>query len=164
MSQGTPSSRRHRLSRSVEFERVYRRGRSNQHRLLVAYWLDRPEDVAATDEGVGRLGLTVSRKVGNAVTRNRVKRQLTEAVHACGAVRDQMDIVLVARPGLPDAIEAQGFEWLAHLVASLLGVVIPGSPDENTDLQASAPTEVNSSEADSHESDSNETVVPDVTA
>ena len=67
--------RRRRLSRSAEFERVYRQGRSKANRYLVLYAFPREE---GSDEGP-RLGLSVSRRVGGAVDRTRVKRVLREA-------------------------------------------------------------------------------------
>src|ERR671933_2468625 len=66
---------RRRLSRSAEFERVYRHGRSKANRFLVLYAFPRE---GAPDEGP-RLGLSVSRRVGGAVDRTRVKRVLREA-------------------------------------------------------------------------------------
>src|SRR3954451_4738808 len=68
--------RRRRLARSAEFERVYRRGRSKANRFLVLYTFPREE--GDDDEGP-RLGLSVSRRVGGAVDRTRVKRVLREA-------------------------------------------------------------------------------------
>src|SRR5215212_5800235 len=68
-------ARRRRLSRSAEFDRVYREGRSHAGRHLVLYSF--PREGAADDEP--RLGLSVGRKVGGAVERNRVKRLLREA-------------------------------------------------------------------------------------
>ena len=64
--------KRRRLSRSAEFERVYRQGRSKGNRYLVLYAFPRGED--DTREDGPRLGLSVSRRVGGAVERNRVKR------------------------------------------------------------------------------------------
>src|SRR5919206_3068510 len=67
-------ARRRRLSRSAEFDRVYREGRSHAGRHLVLYSFPR-EDA----EEPPRLGLSVGRKVGGAVERNKVKRLLREA-------------------------------------------------------------------------------------
>ena len=70
---------RGRLSRSAEFERVYRHGRSTANRYLVLYTFPN------SDADRPRLGLSVSRKVGGAIERNRVKRLLREAFAQRGA-------------------------------------------------------------------------------
>lgn len=101
---------------------MYRRGRSTQHRFLVAYRFDRPEDVrGAGHDAASRLGLTVSKRVGGAVERNRLKRQLRAALESSTALDAGADYVLIARTGLPDAVERSGFEWLQQLVDELLG-------------------------------------------
>lgn len=108
--------RRHRLSRSRDFDAVYRAGRSVSTRYLVLYWF--PRDEAEADP---RLGLAVPRAAGGAVARNRIKRQLREAWRAeLERVPTGRDYVLIARPGLPDAAEARGFEWLRERVAEIL--------------------------------------------
>ena len=68
-----------RLSRSSDFQRIYRRGHSTASRFLVLYSFKRPPERG--DEGP-RLGLSVSKKMGGAVVRNRVKRLLREAFMA----------------------------------------------------------------------------------
>lgn len=104
---------RGRLTRSAEFDAVYRRGRSAASRHLVVYAF--PSELAEV-----RLGVAVSRKVGNAVVRNKLKRQLREAFDAIEPAPSQLDVVLVARPGLDEAVEAQGFAWLQTEIVELV--------------------------------------------
>src|SRR5947207_3969890 len=90
---GPSRPRRRRLSRSAEFERVYRQGRSKGNRFLVLYAFPRE---APGEEGP-RLGLSVSRRVGGAVERSRVKRTLREAFwQEAGRLPAGSDDVVVA--------------------------------------------------------------------
>ena len=75
---GGSRRKRRRLSRSGDFDRVYRDGRSHASRYLVVYSFPR----AGGDDP--RLGISVGRKVGGAVARNQVKRMLRDAFWACG--------------------------------------------------------------------------------
>jgi ribonuclease P protein component len=108
--------RRSRLSRSRDFDAVYRHGRSVSTRFLVLYWFPRED----RDSG-SRLGIAVPRKLGGAVTRNQLKRRLREAWRQLPARPAACDYVLVARPGLAEAAEARGFEWLRERVSEALG-------------------------------------------
>jgi ribonuclease P protein component len=102
---------RGRLSRSAEFERVYRQGRSTANRHLVLYAFPNQ----STERP--RLGLSVSRKVGGAVERNRVKRLLREAfARAQDGLSPGQDLVVVARPQAGELAEREG---LAGVDASL---------------------------------------------
>ena len=108
--------RRHRLSRSRDFDAVYRHGRSVSTRFLVLYAF--PRDDA---DGDPRLGLAVPRATGGAVVRNRVKRLLREAWRAqLPSIAPGRDYVLVARPGLAEAAEARGLSWVSERVSEVL--------------------------------------------
>ena len=62
------------------------------------------------------------RGTGSAVVRNRIKRQLREVWRArLPEIPAGRDYVLIARPGLPDAVEARGFDWLGERVDEVLG-------------------------------------------
>jgi ribonuclease P protein component len=111
--------RRHRLSRSRDFDAVYRHGRSVSTRFLTLYWFPR-EDGA--DAGA-RLGLSVpKRAVAGAVARNRIKRRLRELWRArLDDLPPSRDYVLIVRPGLAEAAEERGPEWLGERIDEVLG-------------------------------------------
>ena len=110
--------RKHRLSRSRDFAAVYRHGNSVSTRFLTLHWFARPDEPAEP-----RLGLAVPKAAGNAVTRNRIKRQLREIWRAkldAAAIPLSNDYVLVVRAGLPESAEARGYEWLSARVDEVL--------------------------------------------
>ena len=113
--------RKNRLSRSRDFDAVYRHGRSVSTRFLTLYWFSRNEDASLVEP---RLGLAVPKAAGSSVVRNRMKRQLRELWRARlggGGVPAANDYVLVVRPGLPEAAETRGYDWLGERVDEVLG-------------------------------------------
>ncbi len=111
-------TKRRRLSRSAEFERVYRQGRSKGNRFLVLYTFPRETD--SGDDGP-RLGLSVSKRVGGSVERSRVKRVLREAFEAeRSSLPAAADYVLVARPALRELDEREGLEGVRRVLGELL--------------------------------------------
>jgi len=108
--------RRNRLSRSRDFDAVYRHGRSVSTRFLVLYWF--PRD----DEDEPRLGIAVPKGSGSAVDRNRVKRRLREAWRErLPQVPPGRDYVLIARPSLGETLQARDVAWLGDRLDEVLG-------------------------------------------
>ena len=110
--------KRGRLSRSGDFDRVYRDGRSHSNRYLVLYAFPREDEDG--DEPEVRLGVSVSRKVGGAAERNAVKRALREAFWALGErLPEGYDFVLVARPDVAGLVERDGTNGVAGALGEL---------------------------------------------
>ena len=107
--------KRRRLSRSGEFERVYREGRSHASRHLVVYAFPRGDD----DEP--RLGVSVGRKLGGAVERNRIKRLLREAFWAgADELEPGLDFVIVARAPAGELAQEGGEQAIEEALRSVL--------------------------------------------
>lgn len=126
---GSGSPRRRRLSRSGDFKRVYREGSSKASRYLVLYRFKRGEN----EDSEARLGVSVSKKLGDAVTRNRIKRVLKEAFwETVDRESSDQDFVLVARAAVGPLIEERGLEGAIECVAEVVGEQAPGEVDRST--------------------------------
>ncbi len=107
-----------RLRRPDEFRHVWSTGRSWAHALFVLWAL--PNDLDYV-----RVGITASRKVGNAVARNRARRLLREAARHCYPhIATGWDLVLVARPASVKVKEPQ-VESALRSMLTLIGLWTP---------------------------------------
>jgi ribonuclease P protein component len=89
--------RRFRLSRSDDFKRVRRSGKSYAHPLVVLV-------TQASEHQQVRIGVTAGKTIGTAVHRNRAKRLLREAMRPLiPSLASGWDLILVARPALVTA-------------------------------------------------------------
>jgi ribonuclease P protein component len=89
--------RKHRLTRSIDFQRVRRTGKSHAHPLAVLIALRNKLPVT-------RMGVSAAKSVGNAVRRNRAKRRLREALRShLPELAPGWDVVVIARPEVDDA-------------------------------------------------------------
>ncbi|HEY8638916.1 MAG TPA: ribonuclease P protein component [Solirubrobacterales bacterium] len=121
-SGGAGARKRRRLSRSGEFDRVYREGSSHANRFLVVYSFPRSEE----DADELRLGVSVGRKIGGAVERNRIKRALREAFWSLeGELPEGHDFVLVARPEMGGLVERDGIEGVGAQLKAVFADSIP---------------------------------------
>ncbi|MDQ4047968.1 MAG: ribonuclease P protein component [Actinomycetota bacterium] len=121
-----PRPRRRRVSRSGEFDRVYRDGRSHASRYLVVHAFPRPDP-----DPEPRLGVSVGRKVGGAVERNRVKRLLREAFwKTAPALPAGHDFVIVARPDAGRLAADRGERGITEALAEVLRTAgLAGGPE-----------------------------------
>ncbi|MFZ4454024.1 ribonuclease P protein component [Salibacterium aidingense] len=82
----------YRIKKNHEFSRIFEKGKSSANRQFVIYVMDHKEAAHF------RVGLTVSKKMGNAVTRNRIKRLLREALRELeDQLMDGRDYIIIAR-------------------------------------------------------------------
>jgi ribonuclease P protein component len=89
--------KRFRLRKNSDFQRVYKKGHSWAHPLLVLYAL-------RNDLGYSRFGFSVSKRVGGAVVRNRARRLIQEATRLrLAMIADGWDVVIVARQPMGEA-------------------------------------------------------------
>ncbi|GAB7388495.1 ribonuclease P protein component [Bacillaceae bacterium] len=88
--------RENRLKKNEDFQKIFRYGKSTANRQFVIYLLEGKE------EGF-RAGISVSKKIGKAVVRNRVKRLVREAIRAKeDRIRPRVDFVVIARTPVAD--------------------------------------------------------------
>ncbi len=97
------------LKKSHEFQSVYRHGRSYANRYLVMY-------IKENGMERNRIGISVSKKVGNSVVRHRVTRLVRESYRLQEAVFNSgLDIVIVARVNAATAGYTEIEKALLHL-------------------------------------------------
>jgi ribonuclease P protein component len=127
--------RRSRLSRSGDFDRVYREGSSVGNRYLVLHAFARGESGEAG--GQPRLGVSVGKRIGKAVQRNKVKRAIRESFWELAPEHAEqgLDYVIVARPGVEGLLDREGAGGVRESLAELLGPdAASGGEDESERL------------------------------
>lgn len=102
--------RKFRLTRSEDFKRVRRSGKSYAHPLVVLI-------VQKSEHPRVRVGVAAGRTVGTAVTRNRTKRLLREVMRVLiPNIASGLDLILIARPGLSSASLEETRQALINLL------------------------------------------------
>lgn len=102
--------KKNRLKKNEDFQTVFRRGKSMANRQFVLYTLKQPQ----LDEF--RVGLSVSKKIGNAVTRNRIKRLIRQVIlEEKDKLKSKNDYVIIARKPVSEMSYAEIKKSLQHL-------------------------------------------------
>lgn len=98
------------LKKNYQFRYVYGRGRSIANKYLIMY-------VIKNDLEINRLGISVSKKIGNSVVRSRVSRLIREAYRLSEEnVKAGFDIAVIARAAMNGADYAETHRSLNHLM------------------------------------------------
>lgn len=100
----------YRIKKEKEFQKVINARASYANRNIVLFILSKPQQAHF------RVGISVGKKIGNAVMRNRVKRQLREAVfHMQDQFPSDLDFVLIARPNIVTLTTKEVEQNLRHV-------------------------------------------------
>ena len=99
-----------RIKKNKEFQRIFKKGKSFANRQSIVY-------ILKSDQPEFRLGLSVSKKVGNAVTRNRIKRFIRQAFLENHAdLMQNADYVIIARQQAADLDYHESKKSLEHVL------------------------------------------------
>lgn len=101
----------YRVKKESEFQRVFNQGASFANRRFVVYFIEKPEQPHF------RVGLSVGKKVGNAVTRNAVKRKIRASIYQMkDQLRSDIDFIVIARASCADLPSAEIYSNLKHVL------------------------------------------------
>jgi|SRR5690625_594774 len=101
-----------RIKKNEEFQYIFKQGKSFANRQLVIYYIKK------SGQTHFRIGLSVGKKIGNAVTRNRIKRYLRQSFHELeDKILPSLDIVIIARQPTKDMNYHEIKKSLTHLLS-----------------------------------------------
>ena|SRR5699024_5008535 len=101
----------YRIKKNKEFQEIFRVGKSFANRELVIYYRRK------TDQKHIRVGISVGKKLGNAVTRNQIKRYIRECfIHLDDKIKREYDIIIIARKQAVDLSYHRLCKSLQHLL------------------------------------------------
>lgn len=106
-----PIKKAYRVKSDKDFQRVFHQGHSVANRQLVLYVYPVPGQVHF------RVGLSVGKRIGNAVKRNQIKRYLRQSLLELEQeINQEIDFILIARPDIADKSFAQIKQSMVHVM------------------------------------------------
>ncbi|KAF1302647.1 MULTISPECIES: ribonuclease P protein component [Enterococcus] len=101
----------YRVKKESDFQTVFQNGASFANRKFVVYRLDKPEQAHF------RVGLSVGKKIGNAVTRNAVKRKIRACLYDMREkIVPEIDFIVIARPAISELDSKEVYTNLEHVL------------------------------------------------
>ena len=101
----------YRIKKNEEFQGIFKAGKSFANRELVIYYIKKPKQTHF------RIGLSVGKKIGNAVMRNRIKRYLRESfISLEDDIISEIDLIIIARNPTANMTYHQIKKSLTHLL------------------------------------------------
>nr|WP_281172490.1 ribonuclease P protein component [Ectobacillus panaciterrae] len=118
-----------RIKKNAEFQAVFQKGKSSANRQFVLYCLDKP------GQSDFRIGLSVSKKVGNAVTRNHIKRMIRQVfTELKQCIDSEKDFVIIARKPCAEMTYEQVKSSLLHVMRRS-GMKLPSEERKREEMQ-----------------------------
>ncbi|MDR1474011.1 MAG: ribonuclease P protein component [Lactobacillales bacterium] len=108
----------YRVKKEKEFQAVFHTGKSYANKRFIIYQL------SPRKQPHFRVGISVSKKLGNAVTRNKIKRKIRQAILELSAeIRPDVDFIVIARYDAKNLTVAETVKNLQHIL--MIAKVIP---------------------------------------
>ncbi|MDR3156307.1 MAG: ribonuclease P protein component [Lactobacillales bacterium] len=102
----------YRVKKEKEFQNVFKTGKSFANKRFIIYKYISPE------QSHFRVGISVSKKVGNAVTRNAIKRKIRQGIFELSSeIRSDIDFIVIARPLAKGLTTAETVSNLKHVLS-----------------------------------------------
>ena len=101
----------YRVKKEAEFQKVFTQGKSCANKLFVVYMIEKPKQPHF------RVGISVGKKIGNAVARNWVKRRIRQSLTELKPqLKQDCDFIVIARPGVAFMSTAEVKQHLIHVL------------------------------------------------